>query len=322
MSLTVTGLSKMNGSRWVLRNVDLEVKGGSVLGILGRKGAGKTTLLRVIAGLDRSNGGTVISRGGDQGSNATDGIAYVPTLPASQFWHRALGKTTGTVDAATRQTEAIDTALHGKDSTLLLDDSFLFYDRESKLEKMAEIRRAASERAISVVYAANSFNDILEFCDDALVINNTEVEQRGTPQELYEHPAGTAVASLTGRCNFIEARRLTSSKSTLPEFQAIAGDYRFFARKAELAVMGAINRNVTLAIRPEHISISFGASFPEDNLLKATVAGIRFLGPMTLVTLDADGLSLEALVMRLVGLNIGDECMVGLPPDRITILRD
>jgi hypothetical protein len=43
---------------------------------------------------------------------------------------------------------------------------------------------------------------------------------------------------------------------------------------------------------------------------------------MTLVELNADGLKLEALVLRLVGLNIGDECMVGLPPDRIMTLKD
>ncbi|HSI89046.1 MAG TPA: ATP-binding cassette domain-containing protein [Pyrinomonadaceae bacterium] len=311
----------MNGSRWVLRNIDLSVSGGSVLGVLGRKGAGKTTLLRVIAGLEKPNGGTVNTGREPNATNAADGIAYVPTMPASQFWQRAFGKTAGTVDAAGRQTEAIDTTLRGNDTVLLLDDAFLFYDRESKLAKMAEVRRIARERSIAVVYAANSFNDILEFCDDAVIIDNTEVTQTGSPQELYENPVSTAVAALTGRCNFIEARRLSSSKTLLPEFQAIAGDYQFFARKAELAAMGAINRNVMLAIRPEHISISFGASFPEDNLLKATIAGVRFLGPMTLVTLDAEGLTLEALVMRLVGLNIGDECMVGLPPDRIMILK-
>src|SRR5690606_28928134 len=115
----------------------------------------------------------------------------------------------------------IDTALNGNDPILLLDDAFLFYDRESKLAKMAEVRRAAMERSIAVVYAANSFNDILEFCDNAVIIDNTEVAQTGSPQDLYEHPVSTAVASLTGRCNFIEARRLSSSKTLLPEFQAI-----------------------------------------------------------------------------------------------------
>jgi ABC-type Fe3+/spermidine/putrescine transport system ATPase subunit len=82
-----------------------------------------------------------------------------------------------------------------------------------------------------------------------------------------------------------------------------------------------LNQNINLMIRPEQISISFGASFPEDNLLKATVSAVTPMGATTRVELDCDGLRLEALVLRLVGLNIGEECMVGLPPDRIIVLR-
>lgn len=87
--------------------------------------------------------------------------------------------------------------------------------------------------------------------------------QTGTPREVFENPNSAAVARVTGRNNLIEARRLTSSKSDLPEFQTIVGEHRFFTNKVEKDQLGAINQNVTLAIRPEHISISFGASFPK-----------------------------------------------------------
>ena len=86
--------------------------------------------------------------------------------------------------------------------------------------------------------------------------------------------------------------------------------------------IGAITAPLTLTIRPEHISISFGASFPEDNLLKAKITDVQYLGATTRLKLDANGLILEAVVLRLVGLNIGDECMVGLPPDRILVLKN
>ncbi len=95
-----------------------------------------------------------------------------------------------------------------------------------------------------------------------------------------------------------------------------------FTDKNEKDSLELIDQNVTLAIRPEHVSISFGASFPEDNLLKAKITNIIFQGANTLIKLDANGLELEALVLRLVGLNIGDECIVGLPPDRILVLKD
>ena len=132
----------------------------------------------------------------------------------------------------------------------------------------------------------------------------------------------TIVARATGRCNIFSARRLTSTKFDIPEFQTIDGEHRIFAERSDIAKLGAINRNVSLAIRPENISMSFGASFPEDNLLKAIVRRVEFLGPFTQVELDANGLVLNATVFRLVGLGVGQECMIGLPPDRIKVLKD
>jgi len=86
--------------------------------------------------------------------------------------------------------------------------------------------------------------------------------------------------------------------------------------------LGAINKNVRLGIRPEHLSLSFGAAFPEDNLLRATIGTKRFCGPFTLVELSCNGLQLTASVPRLVGISAGDECMVGLPPDRIRVFAE
>ena len=78
--------------------------------------------------------------------------------------------------------------------------------------------------------------------------------------------------------------------------------------------MGALNQNVLLGIRPEHISISFSASCSEDNLIKTTITRVQFLGAITRVALDAGGLSLDPLVLRLVGLEVGDKCMPDYRP--------
>jgi putrescine transport system ATP-binding protein len=158
--------------------------------------------------------------------------------------------------------------------------------------------------------------------DEIAVLESGSISRIGSPEEIYEAPATRHVASITGRCNIFEARRLTSSKTDIPEFQTICGAHRLFAEKADIAKLGSINRNISLAIRPENISISFGASFPEDNLLRAVVTKIQYLGETTSIEFDCSGLSLEALVFRLVGLHIGDECMLGLPPDRVRILKE
>ena len=130
------------------------------------------------------------------------------------------------------------------------------------------------------------------------------------------------MAKVVGRNNFFLARRLTSSKAELPEYQTLVGDHRLSTRKIERSGLAPLNQNVTLALRPEHVSISFGASFPEDNIIRATVTRIRFLGPVTLVEFNADGLTIEASVLRVVGLSIGEECMLSLPPDRIQIFKE
>ena len=126
---------------------------------------------------------------------------------------------------------------------------------------------------------------------------------------------------MVGTNNLVSARRLSSTDAELPEFQTIDGGHRLLSRVTAKASLGAINQNVTLAIRPEHVSISFDASFPEDNVLKAVVTKVTFLGATTLVTLDAGGLTLDSRVFRVVGLNVADECMIAIPPHRIQVLK-
>ena len=173
-----------------------------------------------------------------------------------------------------------------------------------------------------MIFAANNYERIFSVCDKVGILHNKEIRQMGSPLRVYEKPNSIASASLLGRINLIESRRLTSTNKETPEFQTIVGEHRLFAQKTEKNRLGAINQNIILAIRPEHISISFGASFPEDNLLRAEIIDVKFQGSTTLIKLDANGLILESMVLRLVGLNVGDECVVGLPPDRILVLKD
>ena len=139
---------------------------------------------------------------------------------------------------------------------------------------------------------------------------------------IYEIPETVDAAKLSGDNNLFEARRLSSSDADLPEFQTIVGNHRIFAHRADKSRLAAINKNVTLAIRPEQIVMSMGASFPEDNLLRAVVTAVKFRGATSLIEFDAAGLKLETRVFKVVGLNIGDECMLGLPPHRILIFKD
>lgn len=311
MALRISKLSKRFANNWVLRDVEFDLEPGRVLAILGAKNSGKSTLLRVIGGLERpSPVDADIGLDGNQvrvvGSETND----------SKF--RFFSRRRSLSDIAT----TVGAALGSGSKIVAFDNPLSSLDRASRSQIIDHIRTVAAEKQLAVIYATSDFETAAATADRIAVLADGSIQQVGSPEEIYLSPANVRVAKLSGRTNIIEARRLTSTKFEIPEFQTIEGDHRLFAERADISKLGAINRNVWLAIRPEDISMSFGASFPEDNLLKAVVTGTKFLGPITLVELDANGLSLEAAVLRLVGLNVGQECVVGLPPDRLRILRD
>lgn len=324
MSLKVSNLSKKYEERWVLRDVSFEARAGEVTGIFGATSAGKTTLIRILSGKESCSSGTLYEDTREITKLSCDERGFhLPALKNDSFW-KSLFKTDkqSELSDGDGQILALEHSLDAAEGVLLLDDTFCFMDRQKRDIYFSRLREVTKEKNLTVIFATNDFEEVFAACDTVAVLSKGEIKQFGTPREVYENPANARIADTTGRNNLILARRLTSNKAELPEFQTLVGEHRLFTARADKHALGALNQNVCLAIRPEHISISFGASFPEDNLLKATIAEIHYKGATTLIKLNAGNLFLEALVLRLVGLNIGDECMVGLPPDRILVLKE
>jgi ABC-type Fe3+/spermidine/putrescine transport system ATPase subunit len=324
MSLKVSNLSKRYEDKWILRDVTFEARKGEVTGVFGATSAGKTTLIKILSGDERCNSGLIFDSERDvtKFSCAERGF-HLPNLKNDSFW-KSIFKTSNKSELSDGdgQILALEQTLETADGVLLLDDTFCFMDRQKRDIYFSRLRHITKEKNLTVIFATNDFEEVFCACDRVAVLSKGEIRQTGTPREVYESPANARIADITGRNNLIIARRLTSNKAELPEFQTLVGEHRLFTAKTEKSTLGTLTQSVCLAIRPEHISISFGASFPEDNLLKATISEIRFQGSTTLIKLDVNGLFLEALVLRLVGLKIGDECMVGLPPDRILVLKN
>ncbi len=324
MSLIINNLSKKYDDNWVIKDVSLQVEKGEILGLFGVVAEGKTTVIRVLAGVEPLNDGTIFYNTEDLTNRDCDERGFnFPKLTNDEFWKSMFNtqKTSQLADGE-GQVLALEHALQNASEVLLLDNQFCFMDRITRERNCEKLRQTVKEKNLAVIFATNDYNEVFSICDRVSVLHNGVIVQTGTPREVFENPNSVAVARVTGRNNLIEARRTTSSKTGTPEFQTLTGEHRLFTDRVKKDAPGAINQNVTLAIRPEHVSISFGASFPEDNLLRAEITGTSFLGATTLIKLNAGGLTLEALVLRLVGLNVGEECMVGLPPDRILVLKD
>jgi ABC-type Fe3+/spermidine/putrescine transport system ATPase subunit len=324
MSLRLSKVSKRFGDKWVLRDVNLEIQPGEIFGVLGANGSGKTTLLRLIYGSEKADSGEISFAGKilNESPEKERGFAF-PQTDAPKSW-KNLFKTdkTETLSAGEKQEFVFSDELSAAQNVLLLDNPFCCVDESLRGELLERLRKILKEKNLAVIFVTNDYEEAFSVCDRVGVLDRGEIAQTGTPRELYEKPANVAVARALGRCNFIEARRISFNNEQIQEFQTREGEHRLLIGKTEKRALGAITNDVTLAIRPEHISLSFGASFPEDNLVKAEIIEIQYLGATTLVKLSANNLILEALVLRLVGLNVGDECMVGLPPDRIRVLRD
>ncbi|MBK8467042.1 MAG: ATP-binding cassette domain-containing protein [Chloracidobacterium sp.] len=323
MSLEIAKLSRSHGDNWVLRDIDLTFGEGRVFGICGGTASGKSTLLRVLAGQLRPDGGSVKLDGDDITSTSAkmrDVSLYTAEGPKGIL--EALGIVPHKESTGERQIKAFDEAIANAGKVLLLDEPFNQVDEYRRQECIEKIRRAARARNRIIIFASSDFALIAAVADDAAILADGSITQTGTPQELYEFPELINTARITGDNNLFEVRRLTSTNAELPEFLTIDGGHKVFAHINEKSRLPAINRNVMLSIRPEQISMSIGKSFPEDNLVRGVVTAIKFRGATTLVEFDAAGLKLKARVFRTVGLNIGDECMLGLPPHRIIILKD
>jgi ABC-type sugar transport system ATPase subunit len=314
MAIQVRQLSQRRHNEWVLRDVDLTAPDGEITGILSVADTSRAALVRSLAGRAKTYQGTV--------ERPQNGVSLVTVAaPGRKGFFRGLFGS-GEPDSlnANAVVEGFHAALKTGNKTVVLDGTFDVLDRDQRQQCFDRLRYHVTEHQCAAVLVTADFGQIAQIADTVVVLAGGEIVQTGTPREIYDDPATIAVARLTGTANLIEARRLTSTNAELPEFQTVRGGHRLFAQKTEKKRLGPINQNVTLAIRPEQIAMTGGSSFPEDNLLRGVVKGTRFCGSTTLIDFDAAGLDLTARVFKVVGLNAGDECMLGLPPERIRVL--
>ncbi len=324
MSIRIKNFSKKYDNTWILKDISLDVNAGEILGIFGATGSGKSVLIRVIAGMEKTNEGKLFLLDDDVTDIPCDERGFnFPDLSNESFWKKVFSDgRPSELAQGEGQVLALDFALREVNGVLLLDNSFCQMDRRERSKSYEKLKRKTKEKGLVVLFATNDYEEILYVCDRVAVLHEGEVQQVGKPEEVYSNPNSKSVADVFGDNNIFPARRVNPNSKEIPEFVTIDGEQRLSTAKTGKNTLETSNQDVYLSIRPEHISISFGASFPEDNLIKAKIVDIRFLGATTKIYLDANGLMLKTLVLRLVGLNIGDECMVGLPPDRIQIYKN
>jgi len=319
--ITLEGVRKSFGSTLIIKGADLEIEDGSFVVFVGPSGCGKTTLLRLIAGLEDVSAGRILIDGTNvvgvpparRGlSMVFQSYALYPHMsvrgnigfglkmagvPRAEIKRKVeaaaatlnltpyLDRKPRELSGGQRQRVAIGRAIVREPKAFLFDEPLSNLDAALRVQMRLEVTKLQRQLATTAVYVTHDQVEAMTMADRIVVLNSGNVEQYGSPLELYERPANLFVAGFIGspRMNFIG--------------QEAAQRY------------GA----TTIGIRPEHLKPS-----REGEGWEGTVSVAEHLGSDTFLYVDVPEIgSLAARLMGELGVKAGDRVRLRPDPDHI-----
>jgi sulfate transport system ATP-binding protein len=237
MGITVEGASKRFGDFQALQDVSIEVPDGSLTALLGPSGSGKSTLLRAIAGLETLDGGRVLIDDEDVSKKPTQKreVGFVFQHYAA-FKHMTVYENVGfglkirkwrkpqieervhellrlvqldgladrypsQLSGGQRQRMALARALAVQPQVLLLDEPFGALDAKVRKDLRTWLRRLHDEMHVTTIFVTHDQEEAMDVAEQLVVMNEGKVEQSGSANDLYEHPANEFVMSFVGEVN-------------------------------------------------------------------------------------------------------------------------
>ena len=295
MSIQVKNIEKHFGAFHALNNISLDFPDGQLVALLGPSGCGKTTLLRIIAGLESADGGQVILEGEDATNvhvrerevgfvfqhyalfrhmsvfdNIAFGLRVRPraTRPSEAEIKKRVTRLLDLVQlgfladrypaqlsGGQRQRIALARALAVEPRVLLLDEPFGALDAKVRKELRRWLRTLHDELHITSIFVTHDQEEALEVADQIIVMNKGNVEQIGSPREVYEKPATPFVFAFLGQANRFEG-------------QNNAGTIQIGEDRIQLdSLRNAPSGDVIAFARPDELRIH---AQPQDNAIQAT----------------------------------------------------
>jgi sulfate transport system ATP-binding protein len=237
MGITVEGARKRFGDFQALDDVSIDVPDGSLTALLGPSGSGKSTLLRAIAGLETLDAGTVTISGEDATAKPAQkrevGFVfqhYAAFKHMTVFGNVAFGlkirkwdktkisarvhellrlvqldglaeRYPDQLSGGQRQRMALARALAVEPQVLLLDEPFGALDAKVRKDLRTWLRRLHDEMHVTTIFVTHDQEEAMDVAEQLVVMNEGRVEQSGSADDLYDHPANEFVMSFVGEVN-------------------------------------------------------------------------------------------------------------------------
>jgi multiple sugar transport system ATP-binding protein len=345
-------IEKFFGSAYVIRKLNLTIKHREFVVLLGPSGCGKTTTLRAIAGLEEIDKGDILIDGKPvQGLEAGDrDIAFVfqlfalyPHLTAYEniaFPLRAMRESKDNIDKKVRavarslqiehllgrrpsslaggdmQRVAIGRALVRRPKAMLMDEPMGALDAKLREEMRTELKRLHLENEATTVYVTHDQVEAMSMADRIAIMNDGILQQVGTPDEVYHHPANLFVAQFVGSPVMnIAPVSIRAKGDALEVSLGDDGSGFYFPQElsAQIKASPAGSGNLTVGIRPEGVQLSRTG---ETGFVPAQVHLIEPLGAFDIVDLKFGDTLLRARTKSGFAGKIGEHVWARLDPSQ------
>lgn len=348
--LSLKNIEKSFGETSVLRGVDLDIGKGEFITILGSSGCGKTTLLRIIAGLTDADEGTVYIDGNDVTSvppekrpvnTVFQNYALFPHMTVAENVGYAL-KLRGVkkdviaaevsrvlslvrmsgyekrrpheLSGGQKQRVAIARAVIAEPKVLLLDEPLGALDLRLRRQMQTELKSIQSELGITFVYITHDQEEALNMSSRVAVMRNGIFEQFGTPDEIYDTPETSFVASFVGEANVIRGK-VAGVDGDLISISALGNTIKTLSGGKAYSV----GDDICIAVRRENVSMASDGEGIPAKVCEKIFAG----GTLRIVAETSDGAKLTSSKH---GINseyaIGDTVYASWAPENAVIVRD
>lgn len=301
----------------VLDNISLEISKGEFITLLGSSGCGKTTTLRIIAGLEQPDAGSVWLDGREVTGlepnqrdvntvfqnyalfphmNVAENIGYglkLKKVPKSEIRKKVSQmlelvqlegyekRKPSELSGGQKQRVAIARALVNNPKVLLLDEPLGALDLQLRRAMQIELKHLQKKLGITFIYITHDQEEAINMSDRIAVMKDGRIEQIGTPDEIYNHPKTSYVATFVGNANILHG--VAESIQGENAIVKIGNDRVIVKLETSQQNTGAkqhltAGENVTLAVRSENILLQEAATIGDTGTDNGDTVDISVAG--------------------------------------------